>query len=146
MNLVAETAKYRVYQVRWPVLNRVFGEGLLLQPKTKPIANIIAIPDASQEPEQLVGSSKDILRITICASSCGKRFQVLVPVIISRTFLFRDGTAANISGMDLQASLSYGTTYYRVRSAENNVGNRLVQTIDRKNLKSAVAGYVKEGS
>ena len=32
--LVAETTTYRVYQVRWPVLNRVYGEGLLLVPKT----------------------------------------------------------------------------------------------------------------
>ena len=28
--LIAETAKYRVFQVRWTVFNRVFGEGLLL--------------------------------------------------------------------------------------------------------------------
>src|SRR6266498_2480618 len=37
--LVGETSKYRIYQVRWPVLNRVYGEGLLLQPKTKAVAN-----------------------------------------------------------------------------------------------------------
>lgn len=37
-DLIAETAKYKVYQVRWPVLNRVYGEGLLLQPRTKPVA------------------------------------------------------------------------------------------------------------
>ena len=30
--LVAETELYRVYQVRWPVLEDVFGEGLLLEP------------------------------------------------------------------------------------------------------------------
>ena len=30
--LVAETDRYRVYQVRWPVLEDVFGEGLLLEP------------------------------------------------------------------------------------------------------------------
>ena len=30
--LVAETEHYRVYQVRWPVLEDVFGEGLLLEP------------------------------------------------------------------------------------------------------------------
>src|SRR5690606_39011851 len=32
--LVAETERYRIYQVKWPVLNRVHGEGLLLQPKS----------------------------------------------------------------------------------------------------------------
>jgi len=58
--LIAETSKYRVYQVRWPVLNRINGEGLFLQPKTKPLANIIAIPDADQTPEQLAGLSPGI--------------------------------------------------------------------------------------
>ena len=37
--LVAETSTYRICQVRWPILNRVYGEGLLLQPKVKPLAN-----------------------------------------------------------------------------------------------------------
>src|SRR6185436_1907737 len=35
--LVAETAAYRVYQVRWPVLDGVTGEGLLLEPKRTPV-------------------------------------------------------------------------------------------------------------
>src|SRR5262249_34656585 len=30
--LVAETSGYRVYQVRWPVLDGLFGSGLLVQP------------------------------------------------------------------------------------------------------------------
>src|SRR5262249_48888071 len=33
--LVAETKDYRVYAVRWPVLEGVDAEGLLLDPKTK---------------------------------------------------------------------------------------------------------------
>ena len=37
--IVAETAKYKVYQVRWTVLNDVYGEGLLLEPKSRPLAN-----------------------------------------------------------------------------------------------------------
>ncbi len=31
--LVAETTAYRIYQVRWPVLEGVSGEGLLLEPR-----------------------------------------------------------------------------------------------------------------
>jgi hypothetical protein len=86
--LVAETAKYRVFQVRWPALNRVFGEGLLLQPKTKPKANIIAIPDADQQPEQLVGLLPGLAVESRYARRLAENgFQVLIPVIISRTFL-----------------------------------------------------------
>ncbi|MEJ7913923.1 MAG: dienelactone hydrolase family protein [Chitinophagaceae bacterium] len=86
--LIAETAKYRVYQVRWPVLNKVYGEGLLLQPKTRPKANIIAIPDADQQPEQLVGLLPGIAHESQFARHLAESgFQVLIPVIISRTLL-----------------------------------------------------------
>jgi len=87
--LIAETSKYRVYQVRWPVLNRVNGEGLLLHPKSKPIANIIAIPDADQKPEQLVGLSPGIpVESQFARRLAENGFQVLIPVLISRTLLF----------------------------------------------------------
>src|SRR5262245_818025 len=49
--VVAETEKYKVYAVHWPVLPGVDGEGLLLEPTGKPIANVVAIPDADQTPE-----------------------------------------------------------------------------------------------
>jgi len=48
--LVAETPLYGVYQVRWPVLERVDGEGLLIEPKNKIMARVVAIPDADQTP------------------------------------------------------------------------------------------------
>ena len=65
--IIAETDRYRVFQVRWPVLNGVYGEGLLLQPKSSPVANIIAIPDADQTPEQLAGlSSGNTCQISVC--------------------------------------------------------------------------------
>jgi len=87
--LIAETSKYRVYQVRWPVLNRVNGEGLLLQPKSKPVANIIAIPDADQQPEQLVGLLKGIPAESQFARHLAENgFQVLIPLLISRELLF----------------------------------------------------------
>ena len=87
-DVIAETSKYRVYQVRWPVLNRVYGEGLLLQPKSKPVANIIALPDADQNPEQLAGLLPGIPAESQFARHLAENgFQVLIPVLISRTFL-----------------------------------------------------------
>jgi hypothetical protein len=53
--LVAETDAFQVLAVRWPVLDGVHGEGLLLQPKGKLAARVIALPDADQTPEQLAG-------------------------------------------------------------------------------------------
>src|SRR5206468_1363147 len=60
--LVAETSRYRVYQVRWPVLNGLFGSGLLVQPKGRPVAYGIAVPDADQTPEQLMGLAPGVER------------------------------------------------------------------------------------
>jgi dienelactone hydrolase len=86
---VAETDKYVVYHVRWPVLYRVHGEGLLLQPKTKPVANIIAVPDADQEPEQLVGLSPGVPPASQFARHLAENgFQVLIPTLVNRTYLF----------------------------------------------------------
>jgi dienelactone hydrolase len=50
-----EADGYRVFAVRWPVLEGVDGEGLLLEPKGKPVASVVALPDADWTPEMLVG-------------------------------------------------------------------------------------------
>ena len=87
--IVAETSTYRVYQVRWPVLNKVYGEGLLLQPKEKPIANIIVLPDADQIPEQLVGLAPGISEKSQFPRWLVENgYQVLIPVLVSREHLF----------------------------------------------------------
>lgn len=87
--LVAETAAYRVYQVRWPVLNGVYGEGLLLQPKGKVIANVIAIPDADQSPEQIAGLAPGTPAGSQFARHLAENgYQVLAPTLISRTLIF----------------------------------------------------------
>lgn len=86
--VIAETSGYRVYQVRWPVLNRVYGEGLLLVPKIKNQGNIIAVPDADQTPEQLAGLAEGIPPASQFARRLAENgYQVLIPVIISRDLL-----------------------------------------------------------
>lgn len=136
--LVAETEKYRVYQVRWPVLHDVHGEGLLVQPKVQPLANIVAIPDADQTPEQLMGLSTGIVPQSQFARRLAENgFQVLIPVLINRTFLFR-GTpqqqsyreriyrqafhmGRHIIGFEVQKVLS-GIDWFKQSSPEKKVG------------------------
>lgn len=87
--IVAETSQYRVYQVRWPVLNRVYGEGLLLEPKGTTIANVVAIPDADQTPEQLAGLAPGISSESQFARRLAENgYQVIVPALINREYLF----------------------------------------------------------
>jgi dienelactone hydrolase len=84
-SVVAETDLYKVYAVRWPVLDGVDGEGLLLEPKSDSVRGIVAIPDAEWTPEMLVGLAPGVPEDAQFArrlAECGVR--VLVPTLINR--------------------------------------------------------------
>lgn len=84
--LVAEARAYRIYQVRWPVLEGVSGEGLLLEPANRPIGHVVALPDADQTPEQVVGLAPGIAPESQFARHLAENgFEVVVPVLIDRT-------------------------------------------------------------
>lgn len=84
--LIAETSTYRIHQVRWPVLDGVWGEGLLLEPKGEPRAEVIALPDADQTPEQLVGLAPGVVNEAQFARRLVENgFRVVVPVLIDRS-------------------------------------------------------------
>ncbi len=84
--LVGRSEQFQVFAVRWPVLPHVWGEGLLLVPSVdRPVANVIAIPDADQTPEMISGLVEGVdgesqFARSLAANGC----QVLVPVLISR--------------------------------------------------------------
>ena len=47
--LVAQTDRYKIFAVSWPVVGPIRGEGLLLVPNAaKSVADVIAVPDADQ--------------------------------------------------------------------------------------------------
>ena len=89
--MVAETSGYRVFQVRWPVLEGLSGHGLWVQPKGKATGHVIALPDADQTPEQLMGLAPGVPP----ESQVGRRliengFEVLLPTLINRARLKTD--------------------------------------------------------
>ncbi|HTU19307.1 MAG TPA: dienelactone hydrolase family protein [Gemmataceae bacterium] len=84
--LVAETRTYTVSQVRWPVLDGVWGEGLLLEPKKEPVASVIALPDADQTPEQLAGLAAGVKPDAQFARRLVENgFRVVVPMLVNRS-------------------------------------------------------------
>ncbi len=84
--LVAVTDAYSAHQVRWPTLNGVTGEGLLLEPSHSPVGYVIALPDADQTPEQIAGLASGIAAESQYARRLAESgFEVLVPVLIDRT-------------------------------------------------------------
>ncbi len=83
--LLAENDRFHVYAVRWPVFEGVYGEGLLLQPRTSPRARVVAIPDADQTPEMITGLSAGVAPNSQFARRLAELgCQVIVPVLISR--------------------------------------------------------------
>lgn len=96
---------YDVVAVHWPVLASpqpgteaavsIFGEGLLLVPTgRKPLADVIALPDADQTPEQLVGLAEGVERSSQFARRLAEAgCRVLVPTLISREMTRRNGRA-----------------------------------------------------
>jgi dienelactone hydrolase len=84
--LVAKGPGFDVYAIRWPSVRGMHGEGLMLVPSNgKPLADIVAIPDASQTPEQLVGLTPGVPAASqfprhLAAAGC----RVIVPSLISR--------------------------------------------------------------
>ncbi|MCX7427681.1 MAG: dienelactone hydrolase family protein [Planctomycetia bacterium] len=83
--LVGEGADYKVFAVRWPAFGDVHGEGLLLVPKEKPVADVVAIPHADQTPEMLAGlvegaAAESQFARRLAESGC----RVLVPAVVSR--------------------------------------------------------------
>jgi dienelactone hydrolase len=84
--LVAEDAAFRVYQVRWPVLEGVHGEGLLLEPTGAVVGQVVALPDADQTPEQIAGLAPGVAPESQFARRLATSgFRVVVPTLISRS-------------------------------------------------------------
>ena len=84
--LVAEEARFSVHQVRWPVLEGVHGEGLLLEPKDRAKGFIVALPDADQTPEQAVGLAPGVTGTLLFARHLADNgFVVIVPTLIDRS-------------------------------------------------------------
>lgn len=92
--LVGTGAGYRVYAVRWPVLRHIDGEGLWLVPDQPVGPLVIALPDADQTPEMLVGLTPGIDAESQFARRLAENgCHVLVPTLISRELKPRNGRA-----------------------------------------------------
>lgn len=89
--LIHENKLYKILKIRWQVVEGLHGEGLLIEPKGKPIAQIVAIPAPDITPEMFCGLTNDQ------SFSMGKILadlgcRVIVPTIIDR----KQGFANNL--------------------------------------------------
>ena len=84
--LVGRGQGFEAFAVRWSAFGDVHGEGLLLAPTGGPwVADVVAIPDATQVPEQIAGLVEGVAAESqfarrLAESGC----RVLIPVLINR--------------------------------------------------------------
>jgi len=134
--LVGRGSNFEVYAIRWPVLEGVNGEGLLLVPLgIAPVANFVVVPDADQLPEQIAGLSKGVpfesqIARRLAESGC----RVVVPVLMDRQIKARKGRAkltnreliyrgtyelgAHVIGLELQKVLAIVDWFYAKSSPD----------------------------
>ncbi|MED5401373.1 MAG: hypothetical protein VX669_13365, partial [Planctomycetota bacterium] len=79
------TKSWSAHRARWDVLDGVTARGLVLVPAGKPVANVIALPDADWTPEQFAGLADGVspqaqLARRLAENGC----RVIVPTLISR--------------------------------------------------------------
>lgn len=78
-------AGYKIYAVRWNVLDGVEAEGLLLQPARAVVADVVALPDCDSTPESLVGLEPGVPKAAQFARRLAENgCRVLVPFLLDR--------------------------------------------------------------
>ena len=81
----ASGAGFKISSVRWPVLEGVDAEGLLLEPAGPPLARVVALPDADWTPEMLAGLAPGVPAEAQFARRLAENgCLVMVPTLISR--------------------------------------------------------------
>ena len=84
-SLVARSESFDIHRIRWRAFAQVYGEGLLLQPRTAPRARVVAIPHSDQTPEDICGLGDGVpperqYARRLAESGC----LVVVPTLVSR--------------------------------------------------------------
>jgi len=84
-SLLGAAEGFEVHAVRWPVLEGVDGEGLLLRPLGPVRCHVVALPDADWAPEAVAGLTAALPPAAQFARSLAERgCQVVVPVLVDR--------------------------------------------------------------
>jgi dienelactone hydrolase len=88
---VADAVGCKIDSVRWAVLPGVDAEGYLIEPRTKVVANVVAIPHADQTPEEITLGGNVPFALDLARHGC----RVLVPTLIDRKDTFSGNPKLN---------------------------------------------------
>ncbi|MDA1231882.1 MAG: dienelactone hydrolase family protein, partial [Planctomycetota bacterium] len=149
--LVSESETARVYQVRWPVFENVFGEGLWVQQKENARGCCVVVPDADQSPEQLLGLAEGMPpEKQIAARLAAQGLDLLIPAIVSRDELQTDDARTKQANMT-QREWIYRQAFHMGRHVIGYDVQRILGAVDWFNLnklansKIGIVGYGEGG-
>lgn len=130
--LVAQGGGFKVYEVRWPALAGVHGEGLLLDPKGKAAARVVVLPDADQTPEQLAGLKPGLPPEAQVARVLAERgCQVLVMALINRDDTFSGSPLVKRSTNQPHREFVYRMAYEMGRHVIGYEVQKILAAVDR---------------
>ena len=154
-SLVAETSQFRAYAVRWSVLEDVDAEGLLLEPRQRPKAQVIALPDADSTPEAITGLDKRLpaeaqFARRLAEAGC----RVLVPTLIDRNYTWSGNPLVRMTNQTHREFI-YRQAYFmgrhvigyevqKVLAAVDYFASRNQAGVDKK-IPIGIAGYGEGG-
>src|SRR5262249_4080938 len=146
---IAETSRYRVFQVRWPVLDGLSGVGLLVEPKQSPIACAVVLGDADQTPEQLLGLSPGISPQSQAARLLAENgFELVLPTVLSRDKLQTDDKQLQTSDQTYREWI-YRQAFHMGRHVIGYEVQTILAAVDwfrqkhREQIKVGVCGYAE---
>ncbi len=134
-SLVGQTDRITVRAVSWPVFGDVTGTGLLLEPRGRDsFANVIALSDCNQFPEQIAGLAEGLPpKLQFARRMAESGCRVVVPLLINRAekmsklsnreYLYRSAfeMGRHLIGYEVQQSLAVIDWYSR-RSPDTPIG------------------------
>ena len=150
-SVVASGDRYKVYNVRWPVLDGVDAEGLLLEPEGAPVAQVVALPEADWSPEMLVGLAAGIpagaqFARRLAENGC----RVLVPALINRDFAWSGNESLGIHTNLPHREFIYRMAYEMGRHIIGYEVQKVLAAVDwfdseRRGTRIGVMGYGEGG-
>src|SRR5262245_3603112 len=139
--LVAETERYRVFQVRWAVLDGLTAEGLLVEPVGPTRLHAVFLPDCNQTPEQWLGLAPGLPPEQQAARWLAEfGYRLIIPVLVERSPLVT--TDAQIQRSDQTArEWLYRQAYHMGR---HMIGYEVQKTLAAVDWFSKTAGDNRE--
>ncbi|TWU26261.1 Alpha/beta hydrolase family protein [Novipirellula galeiformis] len=135
--ILASSAECTVREVRWPVLDGVTGEGLLLSPAGREsVASVVAIPDADWSPEAFVGLSEGADAVELALALVQQGCEVLIPTLINRDDEFSGNPSVAYTNLP-HREFVYRTSFeigrhvigYEVQKVRAAIDNFVVQDV-----------------